>query len=182
MRSNQPRSARSLARPNNGSAMAAAIEIQPSTANRVGNLAGGAATDQRHAQHDSGADANVEARIPVHRARDQSDQSVRNHEPPHRQRDDHDTEQVNGGAACETLGACGLVQSSILLVNTHCPGSPTGCRLRRTGGTPRGGSRAVSTCSDRASGHRWVTDAGRAPRGVAGGALVMSPGVRAGRR
>ena len=36
--------------------------------------------------------------------------------------------------------------------------------------------------ADRASGHRWVTDAGRAPRGVAGGALVMSPGVRAGRR
>ena len=44
MRSNQPRSAPSLARPNNGRAMAAAIEIQPSTANRVGNLAGGAAT------------------------------------------------------------------------------------------------------------------------------------------
>ena len=36
--------------------------------------------------------------------------------------------------------------------------------------------------ADRASEHRWVTDAGRAPRGVAGGALVMSPGVRAGRR
>ena len=36
--------------------------------------------------------------------------------------------------------------------------------------------------ADRASGHRWMTDAGRAPRGVPGGALVMSPGVRAGRR
>ena len=36
--------------------------------------------------------------------------------------------------------------------------------------------------ADQASEHRWVTDAGRAPRGVAGGALVMSPGVRAGRR
>ena len=36
--------------------------------------------------------------------------------------------------------------------------------------------------ADRAQGHRWVTDAGRAPRGGAGGALVMSPGVRAGRR
>ena len=35
-------------------------------------------------------------RTPVHRAGDQSDQSVRNHDPPHRQRDDHDTEQVNG--------------------------------------------------------------------------------------
>ena len=38
----------------------------------------------------------MRARTPVHRAGDQSDQSVRNHDPPHRQRDDHDTEQVNG--------------------------------------------------------------------------------------
>ena len=53
--------------------MAAAIEIQPSTVNRVGNLAGGAVTISATAQHDSGADANVEARTPVHRARDQSD-------------------------------------------------------------------------------------------------------------
>ena len=35
---------------------------------------------------------------------------------------------------------------------------------------------------DRPLGHRWVTDAHGAPRGVAGGALVMSPDVRAGRR
>ena len=52
MRSNQPRGVPSLARPNNGSTMAAAIEIQPSTANRVGNLAGGAAT-ARLAEHEA---------------------------------------------------------------------------------------------------------------------------------
>ena len=50
------------------------------------------------------------------------------------------------GAACETPGACGLAQPSILLVNTHLPWIADGMPLWRTGGTPRGESRAVSTC------------------------------------
>ena len=50
------------------------------------------------------------------------------------------------GAACETPGACGLAQPSILLVNTHLPWIADWMPLWRTGGTPRGESRAVSTC------------------------------------
>ena len=50
------------------------------------------------------------------------------------------------GAACETPGACGLAQPSILLVNTHLPWIADWMPLWRTGGPPRGGSRAVSTC------------------------------------
>ena len=42
------------------------------------------------------------------------------------------------------------------------PRSPTG----RTGGTRRGGSRVSRRVLDRALGHRWVTDARRAPRGI----------------
>ena len=53
---------------------------------------------------------------------------------------------VETGAACETPGACGLAQPSILLVNTHLPWIADGMPLWRTGGTPRGESRAVSTC------------------------------------
>ena len=49
-------------------------------------------------------------------------------------------------AACETPGACGLAQPSILLVNTHLPWIADWMPLWRTGGTPRGESRAVSTC------------------------------------
>ena len=74
----------------------------------------------------------------------------------------------------------GAVLSS--LGEHDCPGSPTGYLVGRTGGTPGGRSRMFRRVLDRALGHPWVTDARRAPRGVAGGALVMSRGARAGRR
>ena len=64
------------------------------------------------------------------------------------------------------LRACGLARSRTLLVNT--PLGPDR-RLGRTGGTRRGGSRVSRRVLDRALGHRWVTDARRAPRGIAGG-------------
>ena len=60
-------------------------------------------------------------------------------------------------------GACGLARSRMLLVNT--PFGPDR-RLGRTGGTRRGGSRVSRRVLDRALGHRWVTDARRAPRGI----------------
>ena len=63
-----------------------------------------------------------------------------------------------------------------------CPGLPTGCRSGEPAARREVKVGLFRRVADRASGHRWVTDAGRAPRGVAGGALVMSPGVRAGRR
>ena len=91
-------------------------------------------------------------------------------------------EDAIDGAACKTPGGLGWAQSSALLVNTICPGSWTGYLVGITGGTPGGRSRMFRRVLDRALGHPWVTDARRAPRGVAGGALVMSRGARAGRR
>ena len=81
-----------------------------------------------------------------------------------------DVETVNPESRLRNSGACGLARSRILLVNT-----PFGLdrRLGRTGGTPRGGSRVSRRVLDRALGHRWVTDARRAPRSIAGGTLVM---------
>ncbi len=119
---------------------------------------------------------------------------------------DQHSEQVSAGCSCGSAGPLrqsfrlcmvigttteplaklpgdwGWAQSSALLVNTICPGSWTGYLVGRTGGTPGGRSRMFRRVLDRALGHPWVTDARRAPRGVAGGALVMSRGARAGRR
>ena len=75
-------------------------------------------------------------RPPVHRARDQSDQSVWNHYPPHKQRDAHDTEQVNGGLRDRTGMVMSSIQFSTCSTTSMCRTRFLGHTVTRRGLTP----------------------------------------------